>query len=335
MKIAGKPINGVSALNLIGWGLSLFFIFAGLCFFDWGKIWDILKQANPSFLLILFFIYIFDFFLRAYRWKLLLKPVKRVTSFPRLFYSYNIGYLANLFLPARAGEFVRVFITSKDEGISKRTIGGTIILERIFDIIGMGILVFSGIYFFDNNGLSRQLCMGLKAPGIIFLASVGIMAIFVICARRFSYLSDKFTKVRKSIEFLHPIWQGFQSLNQGYLLFIILLLSVFMWALNTFIVYLYMRALSFSSSYFAGGIVLTCQLIGEFIPSAPSSVGTFHASTIIGSKFAGLSASQGLALGFLNHTYDLIVRGIIGTFSMRMIGFSFRKEIKNINYGKE
>ena len=49
-------------------------------------------------------------------------------------YTY-IGYLANNVLPARLGELVRSHALGEGEGISRTTVLGTVVVERIVDTV--------------------------------------------------------------------------------------------------------------------------------------------------------------------------------------------------------
>ena len=131
---------------------------------------------------------------------------------------------------------------------------------------------------------------------------------------------------------LEPIYHGFSSVRDFLLLFYLIVLSIFMWILNATILYLYMCSLSFGTYFIDSIIVLTSQLFGEFVPAAPASVGTFHAATVIGSKFVGLTADQGLVLGILNHLFENVVKVIFGLISIQLLNFKFRKVLQDISF---
>ncbi len=314
---------------VLGWVISAALVIYAVFYVNWRDVFSILKAVNPWFFPLLIVIYLFDFYLRAFRWKLLLYPVSKTASLQKLFYSYNIAYFSNIFMPARAGELFRVFITGKEEQISKRTVLGTLILERILDIFGMGVLIALVMFFFNI-----RTPQGDTRTTLLFGAAmlIGVVLCATACALfiyRFIIRSKRSGKIGKIAEFLEPIYRGFSSTRQVPLLLCIIGLSIFMWIFNSFILYMYMLALSYGPKFSDSIIVLAFQLVGEFIPSAPSSIGTFHASTVIGGKFIGLTADQGLVLGILNHIYDLAIRVIFGLMSIHLMNFNFKKGLKD------
>lgn len=316
-------------VKVVGWIISVALIVYAVFYVDWGDVLDVFKTVNLWFLPLLFLVYIFDFYLRAFRWKLLLYPVKKTASLQKLFYSYNIAYFSNIFIPARAGELFRVFITGREEAISKRTILGTLILERVLDVFGMGALIAFVVFFFKVGAIQGVASKLLFWP-VVLIGAVACAVVSAFFIHKFFIGRKRTGALGKIAEFLEPVYCGFSSTGRAPLLLCVVGLSVFMWVFNSFILYLYMLSLSFGSKFSDSVIVLAFQLAGEFIPSAPSSIGTFHASTVIGGKFIGLSADQGLALGILNHAYDLVIRIVFGLISIHLLNFNFRKGLNDL-----
>ncbi|MCA8996939.1 MAG: flippase-like domain-containing protein, partial [Planctomycetaceae bacterium] len=111
------------------------------------KIRSAFTQADyrtlPLFLLALFLFY----WLKAWRWRLLLKPVGDYRPTTELFPPIMIGFAVNNVLPAHLGEFVRCFVFARQHKIAVTTSVSSVVLERVFDVIailfylGLGLLV--------------------------------------------------------------------------------------------------------------------------------------------------------------------------------------------------
>jgi uncharacterized protein (TIRG00374 family) len=71
---------------------------------------------------------------RAIRWKILIEHMGYFPSTANTFYSTLSGYFANTFVP-RAGEILRCTLLSRHEKIPFTKLVGTILIERIFDLI--------------------------------------------------------------------------------------------------------------------------------------------------------------------------------------------------------
>ena len=74
-----------------------------------------------------------SYWARAYRWKALLLPFKKV-SVNEVYFTMMTGFLGNV-LPLRAGDFIRAYILSRKQGISVPGILATILMEFFFDIL--------------------------------------------------------------------------------------------------------------------------------------------------------------------------------------------------------
>ena len=74
------------------------------------------------------------FWLRALRWKYILDPVQVVT-FRQSLSATMIGYMANNVLPFRLGEVVRIIVIWKDAGVSRASVLGSLIIERLMDLL--------------------------------------------------------------------------------------------------------------------------------------------------------------------------------------------------------
>ena len=73
---------------------------------------------------------------KAYRWRILLKPIK-VLGFWRLFRASLMGFMVNCILPARIGEFVRAGAVAMRGDVRVTSVFATIMVERVFDLFGV------------------------------------------------------------------------------------------------------------------------------------------------------------------------------------------------------
>ncbi len=129
-----------------------------------------LKNASIWAIIIFFFASILQFFIRAYRWGLLLRPYKKRIPLMTLYNFTVIGYVLN-FIPGKVGEFAKAFLLAKEEGIEKGIGMGSVFLERIIDILSI-ILIFL---------VSLILIPDLNSPFFISLQSNAIWFLGVIC----------------------------------------------------------------------------------------------------------------------------------------------------------
>lgn len=77
---------------------------------------------------------------RSYRWNLLLQPVGYRPGLFQTFLAVMVGYFANLILP-RMGEVTRCGLLQRMERVPVNTAFGTVVAERIFDVIMLLLLL--------------------------------------------------------------------------------------------------------------------------------------------------------------------------------------------------
>ena len=101
---------------------------------EWTQFKESLLKAHYIVLLPVFIIAILGHISRAMRWKILIEPMGYRPATSNTFYAVMCGYLGNTFLP-RAGEILRCTLLSRYEKIPVTKLFGTILLERIFDLL--------------------------------------------------------------------------------------------------------------------------------------------------------------------------------------------------------
>lgn len=104
-----------------------------------------LSEANYVWIFLSLVIGVITYYSRAYRWKYALEPMGYESSSINRFYAVMIGYMINLTLP-RAGEASRAVALSKSDGVPFTVGFGTIVTERIVDILFL--LVITAVSFF-------------------------------------------------------------------------------------------------------------------------------------------------------------------------------------------
>jgi uncharacterized protein (TIRG00374 family) len=187
----------------------------------WGEFKLSLKTANYWLMIPVFFILSLSHVLRAMRWKVLMKPMGYEPKMPNVFFAVMIGYLANLAIP-RLGEVLKCTILSRYEKIPADKLIGTILIERAFDVICLGIVfVLAFISQYDVVGgyaaqlihdgfqsKSGQFSVTKIAVTLSMLALI-LLAIKIIF-KKFTHLSIV-TAIKKIIQ---GIWEGLISIRK-------------------------------------------------------------------------------------------------------------------------
>lgn len=165
-------------------GASLSIALLALLFWrvDIGDTASALKSANYWWVVPGVAAYFVAVLFRAVRWHFLLRPLKSVSP-RRLYPVVIVGYMANNLLPFRLGELVRSFFLSQREGVSKTAGLATIILERVFDGVGLLILALSVWPFLPISDVLSDFADDIGMP--IALLIVAVVGPFVVALALF------------------------------------------------------------------------------------------------------------------------------------------------------
>src|SRR5215204_2298689 len=107
---------------------------------DIKKIMHQIFSANIFWVSVSGVISIIAFVVRAHRWNLLIEPMGYSPALKNTTYSVMVGYFANLALP-RLGEVSRCGALSKVESIPFNKLLGTVIIERIIDVLSLLVCI--------------------------------------------------------------------------------------------------------------------------------------------------------------------------------------------------
>ena len=120
--------------------------------FDWHRFWAATHNTNKFYLVSAVALVYLDYFLRAVRWKIMLRPVCDATT-ANLVAPTFIGF-AGLALLGRPGEFIRPFLIARKENLSMASQMAVWTVERIFDA-GAFALIMAVNILWSKETLSK------------------------------------------------------------------------------------------------------------------------------------------------------------------------------------
>lgn len=136
------------------------------------------KDANYSWIALGLFFGILSHLSRAYRWKFLLEPMGYKPDFGNSTLAVLVGYLVNLALP-RAGEVSRAAVLANYEDIPFEKGFGTIVAERIADVIMM-LSIIAITLFLQFDFIYNLLTKNFDPLRIVIILSVLAFVFYAI-----------------------------------------------------------------------------------------------------------------------------------------------------------
>ncbi len=179
--------------RLLNWRtiVPLVVVIAALVFFaqraniDPQKTWAVMRSANILLFLAAFFIYYLSFTIRAVRWHILLENVGftqangvHLPKFWKLVEIIYISFFANAVVPAKLGDLYRAYLLRQEIGVSTTRSFGTVLAERLLDLIVLLLLFIPAIIISLHENLPPQLSLSLEI--LMAAVIVGIAGLFVL-----------------------------------------------------------------------------------------------------------------------------------------------------------
>jgi hypothetical protein len=329
---------------LFSLGLAGVFLYFALYNVDSKSLFEIIKSASIPWIAIFAFLTLFAHYLRALRWQIILSSVKKDASTFNLFGALLIGYGVNNIIP-RLGEISRAVAAGHSEGVSRSSVFGTIIVERIVDIIFFGLCVVASSFLYQGNLYGEF--PWLKTTIFIGSFLILISVIVLVLAIRFV---DKFNSIimfiighvsstagKKLASIFEKMTRGFSSLKGVKNYFLVISLSVlmmFVYSTTTYVGLLSLGMQEVQNVDFASAwIIMSLSSIGVMIPT-PGGIGSYHTITksVLVSLF-GFSIAISAAYAILTHGISYIVHIIMAVFFFFLFKKRFPKNNKNLLVG--
>ncbi|HLP58700.1 MAG TPA: lysylphosphatidylglycerol synthase transmembrane domain-containing protein [Candidatus Deferrimicrobium sp.] len=143
---------------------------------DLPVVMNLIKQINPIYPIVFFIGLFLQYFIRSYRWGLLLKRHKKKINIFSLYNYTVIGYLINILLPGRLGEPARGILLADEQKISRSSGLASILLERLIDA-SMIVLIFLASLIFIKGNHSKFL---VELKHAAFIAAPIFASVFVL-----------------------------------------------------------------------------------------------------------------------------------------------------------
>jgi len=150
---------------------------------DWKQIKSAFRNFNYLWLIPSLLFGVLSHIIRAVRWKMLIKPIAKEPSTTNAFFAVMIGYIANIVF-FRMGEVMRCGSLNRYEGISFSKLFGTVVTERIIDLIVLlALLAITVLFQFDllgnyfSENVFQPIASKLTLSNILILAFMGLVGL--------------------------------------------------------------------------------------------------------------------------------------------------------------
>jgi glycosyltransferase 2 family protein len=233
--------------------------------------------------------------LRSWRWGILLAPVRRL-SFGQVFHGLLVGYAANNLLPARLGELVRADFLGRRHRISRLSVVGTIVVERLFDVVVFVGFIFAGIWALHSSGDSR---IG-PILHVVELVAVGCVVLVILLLLLLRLRHKPLPRAVTFLErHLHSLAEGLHLITGSREVAFLVLATTIVWTADTTTYWLLTRSLGTNLGLLPMLLVMGMSCLAALIPAAPGNIGALQYALVLAFQLLGLSGVTGFSLATL------------------------------------
>ena len=224
--------------------------------------------------------------LRGWRWHRIMAlsgiPHRRADAFGLTL----VAYMGNTVLPARGGEVLRVTLMKKRSPAGLAEIVGSVIADRLFDIVALGalfaLLTWEGVAGAPTGRLAADL-----AAAAIVAAAVGLA--LYLALRRGGHFEAFAARIRPFVRasklLARP--EGARLLGMSFLI----------WLFEGLTLLFVGRALALHLSVFEALLTAVIAALAASLPAGPGYAGSYDAGVLLALHASGIAG--GSAVGFL------------------------------------
>jgi uncharacterized protein (TIRG00374 family) len=289
------------------------------------------NEAHYGWIILSMFLGVLSHMSRAERWKYTIQPLGKQPRFLNSFFTVMIGYVANYALP-RLGEVTRPGLLAKYEGLSFNKLFGTIVAERVADLIILA-LIMASILFMEIEMIGDMLRGFVEeSSGNFTLTNLLIMlgVAFLGAAVFFFFLLSKstnlfFIKIRNAFR---GILDGLQSIIHMEKKGMFLLHTAIIWFLYVAMFYVCFFCLEETANASFSAKLASFVMGSLAIVFVQGGLGVFPIAIMETLMLYGISKTSALALGWIlwsSQTLMIIVVGVLSIPLLRL--YNKNKEV--------
>jgi uncharacterized protein (TIRG00374 family) len=274
----------------------------------WDDLFIALQNSIPEYLVVGTVICLCAWWLRGWRYHLILKNLSYQVSITASTACIFISQTVNLIVPARLGDFVRVLILKHEYNVTYSEGVSSLVVERVFDIFTVALLGAIALFFVVNvpAWFYTVIVLPLVAGVIFFL--------FLLFMGKFS---SKNRYITIFLTILHEIKRASLSLKA-----VVLLggSSIIIWLLDVFVcvavVMMFQQQIPFA-------VIVLAIVIGNLVkavPLTPGGVGTYEISLAITFGLAGVDPAVATLIAVIDHLIKNLVTLAGGIVSIYYFG---------------
>lgn len=318
---------------LLGISLGIIFLIAWIHIVDWHEFVSYFEEFRLTYVVFFSIFYIIAYFFRSWRWKIIMKPIFKMT-FYESFRLFMTGLMVNYLIPVRAGELSKSLILKNKHNVRISKSLPTVFLDKITDLFPIIIIMIL------IPQISIQLNVTLKliisALLLIFLLFIGFLFFAVSHKKKATSFLHSLLKIlplkyrRKLEDFFTNFVEGMgimrNRIADNIKVYLLTILAVFSEAIYIYAVF---HAFGSTISYPKILFGYTLMNLTYILPTPPAQIGSNQFMWVLIFGYA-LGANENLtsAAVTFSHLLTTIWIFLIGVISLITLKLNFYEIVK-------
>ena len=316
-------------------GLAAVLLYFSLRNIDFSILAERIKTAKYLYIILALAIGFMALYVRAYRWNIIIEPLGYKPNINNTYHALSIGYMSNYAFP-RLGEVTRCGVLNRTEKIPADVLIGTVIAERLFDMLALIILTIAVVFMnfkFFGAFFSDKVChpIYVKISSLIsnsYIAGLIVIGAFILLLVLIYVFREnilKITLVRKVGKVTKGILKGIRIIFEIKRKTAFFVSPLLLWAIYWIVTYLLFLSLQPTSNLTMLD-ALFILVAGSYGMAAPvqAGIGAFHAMVALSLSIYSISWSDGIAYAIISHGSQAIGLIILGLISLLILFFRKR-----------
>ena len=223
---------------------------------------------------------------RGERWWRLLEDSEANASRTDSYGLTAVGYMGNNVLPARGGDVLRAVLLKPRSTASLRTIFGTLVAERLLDVVFL-LSLFAV--------LAYAVLGDIETPNtdLLLLGGIGGLAVLLVCVLAIYLLRDR-PIVARGLKLAAPLVEPTRRLR-GMHAASMLGWTALIWISEGLMFVLVADSVGVEMDLIQAGYLMAVASVFLLIPAGPGNVGTLDAAVLFGLGAIGTTGSEALS----------------------------------------
>ncbi len=316
----------------MGVGVSLLAIYLLLQQVPLERLGEVLGRAQPVPLLLLVLTALAGLYARAARWRVYFLP-ERDVAFSPLLGTLSISYMASTFLPFRAGEVVRAVFLGEREALAISRVVGTILLEKLFDFLAIGVLLVPLLLTTPLPGVAFVVGSAIAAVILLGFGFVVALAVWREPTLRLAGAAERRVPLGlgKRVGLARAIAQfagGTDSLRVPALWGPMLGWTAAAWALALAGTWAGAVAVDLPLGLAPLAFVVVVTSTGQAVPSSPGYVGVYEAATVLALAAFDVDPAMALGAAVLTRAFTYGTLVVAGLVALWLGGYGLREVVR-------